>query len=60
MKIYGIYKDNEHEECVFVGTAKEVANYLNCSTTTLRSSISHKYKKMQHKYVVLSLYNEKV
>lgn len=57
MKIYGIYKDNEHEECVFVGTAKEVANYLNCTTNNLRSKISHKHK-IQHKYVVLSLYNE--
>lgn len=57
MRIYGIYEDNEYEECVFVGTAKEVARYLNCSTYTLRSGISHKYK-MQHKYVVMSLYNE--
>lgn len=58
MRIYGIYKDNEHEECVFVGTGKEVANYLNCSINTLRSSISHKYKKLQRKYIVISLYNE--
>lgn len=58
MQIYGIYKDNENEECVFVGTAKEVANYLNCSVATLRSGISHKYKKLQRKYIVLSLYNE--
>ena len=55
MKIYGIY--NEHEECMFVGTAKEVANYLNCTTKNLRRKISHK-NKVQHKYTVLSLYNE--
>ena len=36
MKIYGIYKDNEYEECVFVGTAKEVADYLNCTTKKLK------------------------
>lgn len=55
MRIYGIY--NKNEECVFVGTAKEVANYLNCTTENLRSKISHKYK-IQNKYTVLSLYNE--
>ena len=37
---------------------KEVANYLNCSIATLRSGISHRYKKLQRKYIVLSLYKE--
>ena len=38
------YDMKEFEQCVCFGTLKEIATYLNCSTNSLRSYITHRKK----------------
>lgn len=48
-KDYGLYDMKNNEECVIIGNMNEIAKYLNCPASTLRSYLSRK------KYRTLSL-----
>lgn len=41
MKEYGLYDLKDYEQCVIIGNLKEIAEYLKCSTNSLRSYMSH-------------------
>ena len=49
MKIYGIYENDEIEQCVYVGTAKELAEELNIKKGSLYRMISRGDKTIQGK-----------
>lgn len=60
--IYGVYEDDEYQECRFVGTCKEVAEELKMSEDSLRSTISRKSKiqgNIHKRYLIYRLYKEK-
>lgn len=42
MKEYAVYDMKEYEQCVRIGTLKEIAEFLNSSSESLRSYISRK------------------
>lgn len=44
MKQYGLYDVKDYEQCVFLGNINEIANYLNCKASSLRSYITHRKK----------------
>lgn len=58
MVIYGVYEDDEYQECRFVGTAKEIAKEFGIRYDSLRSGLSRGYK-IQHKYLIKRIYDEK-
>lgn len=41
-KEYAVYDMNDYEQCVRIGTMKEIAEFLNCSSDSIWSYISHK------------------
>ena len=58
MKIYGVYENDEYQECRFVGTAKELMKEFGCD----RSAISHavtRRTKFRKKYKILVVYDER-
>ena len=42
MKIYGLYDLKHYEECVCIGTIKDISIFLQCTTGSIRSHISHR------------------
>ncbi len=42
MKEYGIYDLKDDEQCVYIGTIKEVSEFLNCKESSLKSYLSRK------------------
>lgn len=61
MRIYGIYKNNATEDCLFVGTIHEIANYLGRDKNSIYSGITHNKVERENKirkYNIISLYNE--
>lgn len=42
MKEYGIYDLKDNEQLIYMGNIKEIAKYLECSTSSLRSYLSSK------------------
>lgn len=42
MKEYGVYDVKENEQCVYLGNIVEIANYLKCSKSSLRSYLTRK------------------
>lgn len=46
MKKFGLYDLKDYEQCVCIGTMKDIANYLN---TSLNSMWSHYTKKQKGK-----------
>lgn len=38
-KLYAVY--DEHETCMFVGSLKEVGEYLHCNVNTVCSRLTH-------------------
>lgn len=63
MKIYGIYENDEYEECIYVGTIKEIAIEFGCKENSLRTILSRNHKLIQgnrHKrFIIKELYDEK-
>lgn len=63
MKVYGIYENDEYEECFYVGTAKEIAKEFNINQYSLYRILSRGDKTIQGKkhkrYLIKELYNEK-
>lgn len=64
VQIYGIYENDNIEQCVFVGTAEECSKFLNTTVNSMRSMISHRilYRgnlKDGLRYKIISLYREK-
>ena len=41
-KEYAVYDMKDYEQCVRIGTMKEIAEFLNCSSDSIRSYMSHK------------------
>lgn len=41
-KEYAVYDMKDYEQCVRIGTMKEIAEFLNCSSDSIWSYISHK------------------
>ena len=41
-KVYAIYDTKYYEQCVRIGTIKEIADFLNCSTETVRCGASRR------------------
>lgn len=39
---YAVYDMKDYEQCVRIGTMKEISEFLNCSSDSVRSYISHK------------------
>lgn len=39
---YAVYDMKDYEQCVRIGTMKEIAEFLNCSTNSVMSYMSHK------------------
>lgn len=58
MVIYGVYEDDEYQECRFVGTAKEIAKEFGIRCDSLRSGLTRGYK-IQHKYLVKRICTER-
>lgn len=61
-KEYAIYDMKDYEQCVFIGTMEEIANFLNYSKTSLYSYITRKKKGKQdllnHKYELVEVAEE--
>jgi len=57
MKIYGVYEDDEYQECRFVGSAREIAKEFGCDKTAVIHAVERK-SKLQWKYLILELYKE--
>ena len=57
MKIYGVYEDDEYQECRFVGSAREIAKEFKCHKTTIYYAIK-RGTKLNAKYLILELYKE--
>lgn len=62
MKEYGIYDVKENEQCVYLGNIFEIANYLNCSESSLRSYLTRKKNGkqdlFQRKYELIEIHEE--
>ena len=61
MNIYGIYEDDEYQECVFVGNIHEIAKEFRMSERSVRSTICRKRKiqgKKGKRYLIYRLYKE--
>lgn len=61
MIIYGVYEDDEYEECVFVGTIHEIAKEFNKKESNLRACIYRNKRFVaseRGKYIILKLYKE--
>ena len=43
-KEYALYDIEEYEQCVCLGTIKDIATFLECSTNSIRSYITHRKK----------------
>ncbi len=43
-KEYALYDIKEYEQCVCLGTIKDIATFLECSTNSIRSYITHRKK----------------
>jgi hypothetical protein len=41
MDIYGIYDKKDKEQCIFVGTLKEIKNFLGCSIRTFNNYLKY-------------------
>ncbi len=39
---YAVYDMKDYEQCVRIGTMKEISEFLNCTSDSVRSYISHK------------------
>lgn len=50
MKEFGLYDLKNYEQCVCIGTMKDIARYLNRGTNTLWSHIARK-KRGQVNYI---------
>lgn len=57
MKIYGVYEDDEYQECRFVGSAREIAKEFNCDRTAIYHALE-RGTKLNAKYLILELYVE--
>ena len=61
MIIYGVYEDDEYEQCVFVGTLSEVAKELHRTERSLSCSIC-RHNKVEvnghRRYYIYRLYRE--
>lgn len=61
MMIYGVYEADEYEQCVFVGTMRELVKMFNRTERSLSSSIA-RHKKIEvnghRRYYIYSLYKE--
>ena len=58
MVIYGVYEDDEYQECRFVGTAKEIAKEFYMTEESFRSGFCRK-NRIHHKYIVKRICDEK-
>lgn len=43
-KEYALYDIKEYEQCVCLGTIKDIATFLECTTNSIRSYITHRKK----------------
>ena len=63
MKIYGIYENNKTEQCVYVGTLKEIAEEFGIKRHSLDRILSRGDKTIQgnrhQRYLIVFVYNEK-
>lgn len=50
MKEYGLYDVKDYEQCILIGTLKEISNYLNYSYNGLRSYLTRK-KRRKSKFI---------
>lgn len=59
MKEYALYDIKEFEQCICFGKLKEIANYLECTTSSLRSYLTRKKNKTQkllkHRYEIVEI-----
>ena len=58
MVIYGVYEDDEYQECRFVGTAREIAEEFGMTNDSFRSGFSRN-NRIKHKYIVRKICREK-
>jgi hypothetical protein len=58
MVIYGVYENDEYQECRFVGTAKEIAEEFRMTDESFRSGFCRN-NRIKHKYIVKRICTEK-
>lgn len=58
MVIYGVYEDDEYQECRFVGTAKEIAKEFGIKEKSISWNLC-KGCKIKHKYIIKRICTEK-
>ena len=59
MKEYGLYDVKDYETCVYFGTVKEIAKFLNCKTASIYCHITRKKRGfinlLKHKYDLIEI-----
>lgn len=55
--LYGVYEKDDSEECVFVGTMKEVAEKFNVTQNAVFIDVARK-RKLNWRYIVKKLGKE--
>ena len=62
MKEYGLYDIKDYEQCIYIGTLKEISNYLGYSITSLRSYLTRNkngtQNLLQRKYELIEISEE--
>lgn len=58
MNIYGIYNLDEKEQCVKIGTLKEIVKFLNLTARELETALK-KNSTIRKKYKIYYLFKER-
>ncbi len=58
MVIYGVYEDDEYQECRFIGTMNEIAIEFNVTKNSLNNNL-YSGKKLQNKYIIKRICTER-
>jgi len=62
MKEYDLYDVKDYEQCIYIGTLKEISNFLGYRIGSLRSYLTRKkqgtYDLLQHRYELIEILQE--
>ena len=60
INIYGVYEDDEYQECIFIGNIHEISKEFEIKEQTLRCALSRKMRIQgkKKKYLIYKLYKE--
>ena len=58
-KVYGLYNIEDHEQCEFIGTKKQIAKYLNMKLSAIISYLHRrkigKQKLIKNKFEIIEI-----